>query len=149
MAFITLFSCKSQKNGSDAEMSELEKEMPVTLVVSDLYGGTESPEMQVIRKESELKAFYAKINRTRKPGLPVPEIDFKREMVLVYCTGKTSSPRVPELYPVEKTDGELLLAEKSEKNPQETPENSAKLLPFGLYKMPVTDKNIVLERLKN
>ena len=148
VVLIALFSCKSQKNGSEGQLSELEREHPVSLIVSDLYGGTEVPEIQVIRKEADLKAFYTKLNRTRKPGLPVPDIDFEKEMVVIYCTGKTTNPLVPELIPVERTDEQLVLAEKSDKKYLKDSENSAKLLPFGLYKMPITEKEIVLNSLK-
>lgn len=144
VSIITLFSCKSQQNNAEP-MSELEKEMTISLVMSDSYGGTEEPEIQVFRKEAELKAFFAKINRTRKPGLEVPEIDFTAEMAVVYCTGKTTDPALPALYPVDNLDDKLIIAPKSTPTTNSTA-GSATLLPFGLYKMPLTEKPVVLDK---
>lgn len=142
---IAVLSCKSHQNSNDSSMSELEREIPISLVTSDMYGGTDNPEIQVIRKEEELKSFYAKINKTRKPGLPVPEIDFTKEMVIIYCTGKTSNPEMPKLYPVELTEEELKITSKPRESDSQVTSGTAVLLPFGLYKMPITDKEIVLE----
>ena len=135
-------ACGSQKNKvKDTSYQEL-KENPLTLILSDNYGGTETEQILVIQDNKALKAFFSKVNMTRKPGLQIPEIDFTTEMIVIYCNGKTTDVN---------TQGLNKMAEKDDKMTFDRPESSQKkslstavLMPFHLYKMPLTEKEIVL-----
>ena len=146
LIIILTLGCKSkqdglQKSGRTESVSE-----ELTLVLSDNYGGAEQQEIQVIRTKGALKSFFTELNKTRKPGIPVPKIDFTKEMVVIYCSGKTSNAEIPGLYMVSESDDKLTLGVKKQNNQEST--SSAILVPFGLYKMALTDKEVVLGQLK-
>ncbi|GAB1309772.1 hypothetical protein KH5_24550 [Urechidicola sp. KH5] len=75
-------SCASQK-----ETNYLAFEM----LIKDSSGGFQSAKNSVIKSQSDLEQLYAQINKTRKPGYQVPEIDLKEEMVLALFMGERSS----------------------------------------------------------
>ena len=104
-------------------------------------------EIQLIRKQEGLKRFMAEINKTRKPRLPIPQVDFGKELVVIYCSGKTSVAEIPRLYRLAESDDQLILGIVKQ---QAVPESSqtASLLPFSLYTLPLTEKEIVLEKSK-
>jgi len=128
----------SASDAQDAPKQSLE------LVASDLYGGAEEEVFQVIRNEGELQKFYRKVNMTRKPGLPVPTINFTTHTAVLYCSGTTFSTELPKIYVAAKNDKEMVL-QKSILIEQDSPASgTAKLTPFGLYLLPFTDKQVIL-----
>ena len=135
-------SCKSQEKAAEVTAEELSQE-ELTLLLSDNYGGTETAEIQVIRDTKSLIKFFAEINKTRKPGLPLPEIDFNKEMLLVYCHGKTQLKTIPGLFVREETDQEKVLGVMELENAV-TATDSAIKFPFSLYKLPLSEKQFVL-----
>lgn len=153
MKYITLviiiitLGCKSNKNSLDKPANTETTSEELTLLLSDNYGGTEQQEIQVIREASSLKSFFNKINKTRKPGIPVPKIDFSKEMVVIYCSGKTNNGDIPGLYMISESDDRLTLGIKKQNDKEDTVA-TAVIMPFGLYTMSLTDKEVILENLK-
>ena len=142
---VVIMSCKSQKTDQAANYLNDQASMQLTLLMSDNYGGTQEEEIQVIRSQGALEKFFIKINKTRKPGLTPPEVDFEKNLVVVYCSGETKKQGLPELHAVEDPEKGFILSKK----PSETSENqegAAILMPFGLYMMPLTDKDISLQK---
>ncbi len=148
LVLVLMIGCKSQKNTEEklASASTYEQEA-LKLLLSDNYGGTEYPEIQIIKDQKALKKFFIEINKTRKPGLPVPEIDFTKEMVVVYCSGKTQNPTGSSLVLKKESDTEKVLGIQKVEN-QEYIATSAIIFPFSVYKIPLTDKRIVLEPIQ-
>ncbi|HKL90745.1 MAG TPA: hypothetical protein VJ880_06160, partial [Allomuricauda sp.] len=68
-----LLSCKAQKEDAASVGEEIED---LVLVDHDNFINIDSFETRVIRDAKSLRKFYAQINQTRKPGLPVPMVDF-------------------------------------------------------------------------
>lgn len=145
LAFIVMLtlSCKTNKNMDSTTTNTPVQEMGLDLVLSDNYGGTELPEVQVIRDPETLKQFFYKINKTRKPGLPVPEIDFGSKTVVIYCTGRMQGTEIPTLAIMQETEDEIRLGVNYPD--AQTVEATAVVMPFGLYTLPVTDKKISIE----
>jgi len=135
-------SCKSHEKAAMA-VSEDSIQEEFTLLLSDNYGGTATAEIQVIKDTKTLIRFFAEINKTRKPGLPLPTIDFNKEMVLVYCYGSTQLKTIPGLFVKEETDQEKILGVMEGEN-QLTSSDSAIKLPFSLYKLPLSEKQYIL-----
>ena len=136
-------TCGSQKDKvKDVNYQELDNN-PLTLILSDNYGGAESEQLLVIRDNKALKRFFTKVNMTRKPGLQIPEIDFNTEMVVIYCNGKTTDMNTPILNMMADKDDKMIFARKPESN-QKKGSSTAVLMPFYLYKMPLTEKEIIL-----
>ena len=109
-------TCGSQKDKTSDTNYQVSTENQLMLVLSDNYGGTETEELLVIRDYKALNMFFTKVNMTRKPGLPVPEIDFNR-----------SDRPAPD-------------------SNQKKDVSTAVLMPFHLYKMPLTEKEISLSK---
>ena len=145
LVLLTLFlSCKSQKDAQAQEQPVPKQPEGMELVLTDNYGGTASPELMVLRNAGDLKRFFMGINKTRKPGLPVPKIDFSSHIALVYCSGKMNGEGIPPLYTLEETSEKLVLTEsriKAEKSEAAT----ALIVPFALYTLPITEKEITLK----
>lgn len=136
-------TCGSQKDKNNDINYQASAENQLMLVLSDNYGGTEKEQLMVIRDSKALKKFFTKVNMTRKPGLPVPEIDFNKEMVIVYCNGKTTNINTPALNRVEDKDDKMVFSRGTDSN-QKKDVSTAVLMPFYLYKMPLTEKEIIL-----
>jgi hypothetical protein len=136
-------TCGSQKDKvKDANYQELD-DNPLTLILSDNYGGTDTEQLLVLRDNKALKSFFSKVNITRKPGLQIPEIDFSTEMVVIYCNGKTTDVNTPILNRMEDKDDKMIFVRKPESKQKKDP-STAILMPFHLYKMPLTEKEIML-----
>ena len=119
-----------------------DKDSKLSLIVSDNYSGSEESETLIIDNDTSLRKFYSKINKTRKPGLPVPEIDFSKEIVVVYCLGKSRGLSHPELYIKKDTSEAIILGVKK----SNTPLNStAETTPFSVYKMAATQKEVIIK----
>jgi hypothetical protein len=141
---ILAVACGSQKNKvKNTNNQDLDK-APLTLVLSDNYGGSETEQLIVIRKDETLKSFFSKVNMTRKPGLQIPQIDFSTEMVVIYCAGKTSVVHSPIFKKLEEKDNQMVLGLEDTK--EKGVPSTALLMPFHLYKMPLTDKEIILSK---
>lgn len=131
-------SCKGQKNISSDDTKSVSD---MELIVTDNYSGSETEETQIITDQKSLESFYGKINRTRKPGLPIPEIDFTKEMILVWCAGEGIQD-IPQLsISKETTDTYFVSKHTTVKKLKST----AVISPFSVYKLPKTSKKIVLE----
>lgn len=137
-----LFSCKAQKELAGEKMKDLE------LVVQDGYSGIMEYETMVIQDTKSLNKFYSQVNKTRKPGLPVPMVDFSREMVIVVCLGEQKGERMPLLSKINETEEELTLAvELTDPEKTDTTQNQAISYPFFLYKMPLSPKAIGFQKI--
>lgn len=140
-------TCGSQKDKvSDINRQEM-GDNPLTLVLSDNHGGSEMEQLTVIRDNKALKSFFSKVNMTRKPGLQIPEIDFNTEMVVIYCNGRTYDTGTPVLNKMEDKGDKMTFGRIPESEQEKDP-STALLMPFHLYKMPLTDKEIVLDNNK-
>ncbi|MCW5515617.1 hypothetical protein [Muriicola sp. Z0-33] len=144
LILIITLGCKGHKNTANTNTNTPTVSEDLNLVLSDNYGGTDLEEVEIIRNSKRLKQFFLEINKTRKPGLPVPEIDFSKQLVVIYCSGKTTNSNIPGLFKVSESENRLVLGIKKENAIQEN-SPTALLLPFSLYTMPITDKEVVLE----
>ncbi len=148
MKFTVLFllliftTCNAQKNNRGADRKDhQDTDHGLILIVSDSYSGIEIAETLVINDAKSLQKFYSKINRTRKPGLPVPDIDFSKEMVLIRCSGTTNNDTMPNLYVMEETEDEIVLGiSKTVKDSS----SSAVTTPFSVYRMPLAEKEVLV-----
>lgn len=130
-------SCKSQEKVN----SKPNEKMVLETVLRGDYSGQETEELLKIENQSELEVFFGKINRTRKPGLPVPNIDFDHKTLVVWLGGKTTS-----------SDTELQVGSLSEKTVYLKKTKSKKKLnttailsPFVIYGIPKTTKHIRIQ----
>ncbi len=137
---ICLLSCNAQKH--------LGKEIEgLVLLEQDGYSGVEVFETKEIRDTKSLNKFYSQINRTRKPGLPVPMIDFSKEMVLLVCLGEQQGQKSIQLSKIKETETEFVVGILMDGKTGKPEEMKPITTPFYLYKMPLTDKAIVFQQV--
>ena len=132
-------SCNGQKKAVMDENSKQSVNSPLTLVMQDNYAGTETAVTHIIESQKALAKFFSAVNRTRKPGIPVPEIDFSKNIVVIYCSGNKGNGTLPTLKLANDSNSEMVL-----EMIDETAENAANntVSPFSLYTMPLTPKKI-------
>ena len=137
-----LFSCKAQKELAGEKMEDL------VLVTEHGYSGITEYETTIIDNTKSLNKFYSKINKTRKPGLPVPMIDFSKEMVIAVCLGTQKGEKRPLLSKINETTETLTIAVELS-DPEEARENENLPIssPFYLYKMPVSTKTFTFQKV--
>ncbi|MEO1486632.1 MAG: hypothetical protein AAFU57_12850 [Bacteroidota bacterium] len=104
-------------------------------ILEDGYYPVDEKQALVIENEKSLKAFFSKVNRSRKPGLPVPQIDFTKEVALVVCVGAYQSEGYPKLMHPKKDGVYHIVGTKTEKNQ----ENTTISYPLMVYKVPRTE----------
>ena len=111
------------------------------LIISGDHSGFEQELLLKIDSRLEFEEFFGKINRTRKPGIPVPEIDFKRYSVIVRLKGTTTNNE-PDIT-LQKSSKESLLLKKVRTNSRK--ETAAVLTPFFIYSVPKTNKDVIIQ----
>jgi hypothetical protein len=137
-----LLSCKAQQKMAGEEMENL------VLVESDGYSGIAEYEVMLIKDTKSLNKFYSQVNKTRKPGLPVPMLDFTKEMAIVVCLGEQKGERVPYLSQLSETEEERTIA--IELPDLEQSANQTQLptsYPFYVYKLPISSKAINFQKV--
>nr|WP_288935998.1 hypothetical protein [uncultured Allomuricauda sp.] len=118
------------------------------LLDHDSFSNIESFETRVIKDGKSLRKFYSEINKTRKPGLPIPIVDFSKEMVILVCLGEQKGKKTPVLSKLKETDNEVSIAvEIIKENQQKELTIQPTYFPFYLYKMPLVDKTITLQKI--
>ena len=146
ISVVCLVSCKAQK-----EVKPVGEQMEdLVLIEQDNFSSIESFETRVIRDAKSLRKFYMEINKTRKPGLPVPIIDFSKEMVLLVCAGEQSEEKAVHLSKLKETATELSVAVQMwDKEKKGDMAILPVYYPFYLYKLPITDKSIDFQKVDN
>lgn len=134
-----LLSCNAQKN-AQRNMTEDDTNR-LSLILQDNYGGGDSTKVLIIKDAKRLQTFFSKINRTRKPGLPVPKIDFGKEMVAILCGGLQRGTEKPELSILKENPNTLVL----QLNRPEGASVGALINPFSIYTLPITQKEIIVK----
>lgn len=129
----------------DPEGGPIGRPKKLTLLLEEYYGGDDIKELSIIKDAKGLKTFYAKINRTRKPGLAVPQLDFDTEMVLVHSGAPGQSVKDTGLEFGVETDTLLRLRALGHR-PIRKPSTTLGLRPFKVYRTNRTDKPIVLHK---
>ncbi|TMM53806.1 hypothetical protein FEE95_18075 [Maribacter algarum] len=142
-----LASCNGQKKASMKDSSSGSKpaNSKMVLLVQDEYGGFDVEETMIIKDEKRLKSLYAKINRTRKPGLPLPIIDFSKEMVIFHCVGEQNFDGLPVLTFNAETEKQVILNSDMHRDSKENL-TSIRTNLFCIYKIPITKKEVLVER---
>ncbi len=144
LLLLAILSCNSQKKSLMPNSNGESRTDSLVLLIQDNYAPTDSVETHVIRDETALRKFFSKINMTRKPGIPVPEVDFSREMVLIFCAGTQKDAKFPPLTISHETENEVVIS-ASDNIPIEPTAIMPYASPFSVYKMPATKKAIVFK----
>ncbi len=86
-------SCKCNKkttnNANNLTIKEIS--IPYKILFNNEHSNIKEKKNVVIKNITDLKVIYASINSTRRPGLPLPKVNFKKEKVLGLFLGEKSS----------------------------------------------------------
>ena len=115
------------------------------IVLQDNYSGSDTSETLIIKDRKSLQKFFSKINRTRKPGIPIPDVDFAKDMILIHCPGEQPLGE-QVLFSIANENNRELRLRSSVTRAEKNGESSVIVSPFSVYKMLLTTKNIVFEK---
>lgn len=143
--FAIILSCNGQKKAAMNDKNDMNVgNEKLTLLLQDNYSGSDVAETLVIRDVKALKSFYSKINRTRKPGLPIPEVDFTKEVILVHCSGEQTNGKHALLSVTAENEKQVIVRTSVDKS-EKSSAFSALISPFSVYKMLLTSKEIIFK----
>jgi len=145
MVLVTLSSCRAQK-----EIKPMGQEIDgLELIEHQEMGPFLSFDTQVVRDVKSLRKIYTEINKTRKPGLPVPDVDFSKDMVVLVCLGEQKTQRNLLLSVLKETDDETVIAvESKEVKSAKTELSGSTTYPFYLYKLPIIDTSVSFQPIE-
>ena len=144
---LTQISCKSQNQS--VVQDDFQNDSRITLIDTDDYSGIYEAETTVIRDMKSLSKFYAQVNKTRKPGLPVPTIDFSKYTVLAICAGEQKPDTEMVASIADENENKLLVNLKSKKNAKNDDVAITVIThPFYLYQIPFTEKTVEFKHLQ-
>jgi hypothetical protein len=140
-----LLSCNGPKKALEKNLERANPDFALTLLLQDDYSGSPTAETLIITDAKELQQFFLKVNRTRKPGLPLPDVDFSRETVLIFCNGEKNHQVQPKLSIKDVTEKEIVIAPILEGKQKKSTSNAI-TSPFSIYKIPSTQKKIIFQK---
>ena len=131
---ILVISCKSQKGNQN--QSDIHDDL--ILLFEDAYYAVDSSKTMVINSQKELNNLFSEINRTRKPGLAVPIVDFSRKTLIVVCAGEQKGIERIELVKTTEDHSSVEISIKKVKSEKEAQIS----YPFCVYELPKTSKKV-------
>ncbi len=130
---------KSNMKGEDANKSDQEL---YTVIEQGDMSNHNTQEVIVIISMEELNEVYAEINSTRRPGLPIPKIDFDNYTVVAAFAGTKSNGGYSVIIDTSETDDTLHFACSLKSPDPMQPVTMAITTPFMLVKALKADKKI-------
>ncbi|MEM8847976.1 MAG: hypothetical protein AAGD17_12810 [Bacteroidota bacterium] len=144
---LTQVSCKSQNQS--VVKDDFQNDSKITLIDTNDYSGIYEAETTVIRDMKSLSKFYAQVNKMRKPGLPVPTIDFSKYTVLAICAGEQKPDTKMVASIADENENTLLINLRSQKNTESGDVTITVIThPFYLYQIPFTEKTVEFKHLQ-
>lgn len=120
----------------------------IVLLDHEDFTNIDAFETRVIRDAKSLNKFYKEINKTRKPGLPVPMVDFSKDILVLVCLGQQQGKTDLVLSKLKETDqGMTIAVEVLEKVKDGEITVQPIYYPFYLYKLPLVDKTFTFQRM--
>lgn len=143
---MVLIACSSSRQDTTAQDQVLGQPLEYEILLEESYGGTDKPENRVITTQKELESVYAVINRMRRPGIAVPQVDFSKKTVVAVFMGKQSSGgnRV-EIKKIAET-GDTVEIHVRKIHPGEGDMTTMAITqPFVFAEIPVSDKKVIFK----
>ena len=138
LLFTLIVSCATVPN------KNVPQEFPHQELIKGSNGGYYSPKNMIIRNHSDLKIIYTQINKIRKPGFPIPEIDFEKEIVIALFLGQRSSGGYTiSISKIVETKDEIQVY--TQNTEPDGPATTVMTQPFYFCKIPATEKTIVFK----
>lgn len=121
----------------------------LVLLDHDNFTTIDTFQIREIRDFKTLNKFYREINKTRKPGLSVPMVDFTKDMLVLVCLGEQQGKKEVALSQLRQKETEIWIAVDVWDVQQEDAVSIQPMyFPFYLYKMPLVDKTLHFQRVE-
>lgn len=149
---LIILSCNTQKETTQKDGAKnettMKQETLIDILANESHGGYETSKYLIIKDQESLEEIYGKVNMMRRPGLPIPEIDWKNEMVIALFMGQKNSGGysivVDKITSINDNEIEFLLKETK-------PEGITTAVicqPFYFCKVQRTDKDVVFKKVE-
>ncbi len=86
LCFLILINCSGKK-----DLVNDKTEITFDKITSQSHGGNLEENFIFVKSNDALKKIFAQLNIARKPGIPLPMIDFNKESVIVLFMGQQNS----------------------------------------------------------
>lgn len=144
---ILILGCNTQQKTTEGEKNT-DANINITLLNEGSHGGFDEAKSLVIKTEEELQKIYTKINMIRRPGLPVPKIDWENEMVIAIFMGEKTtggySAKVENIIQNSDNSLEVIVNEKA-------PQGMATMVicqPFYICKVKRNDNEVTFKKVE-
>ena len=143
-----LLGCNSSKNMNTSMNKNYEySQVSFETLIEDQMGGYVKEEIRVISDRKSLLEVYGYVNRIRKPGFSIPEIDFSKETVIAVFMGeKTTGGYGVIVEDVKEEKGKLVVAIKETKPGSKNMVTMAITQPFCIVKINSSNKELVFKK---
>ncbi len=128
---VTTISCKSTRSQTKSE--QVENNLSYNVILDDQLSLIKEQKVYQIKTQNDLANIYGKLNSTRKPGVPVPKIDFDKKAVFAFALGQRN------------TGGYHVEIKSIEKKGDETTINYKILEPSGMAMQAITTPIYVID----
>jgi len=139
-SFILISSCGSKSN-MKSEESKSNDEIYTIIEQGDM-SNHDTKEVMIINTTEQLNEIYSKINSTRRPGLPIPKIDFDNYSVIAAFAGTKSTGGHSVVIEPKVDDGTLHFNCSMNSPDPMQPATMAITTPFMIVKALKSDKKI-------
>ncbi len=82
LSIFFLFGCSASHKTID------KKKYTFETLIQGTHGGYETKQFLIIRDFKSLQKIYNQVNMFRRPGFPIPEINFEKEQIIALFMGK-------------------------------------------------------------
>ena len=89
--FILIVILFSACKGGQPVKDDTPSDVPFQVLITASQSNIEEPQRKIIDNQKELESLFAEINKTRDPEIPIPEIDFDKEIIAFVNLGQTST----------------------------------------------------------
>jgi len=121
----------------------------LVLLDHDNFTTIDTFQIREIRDFKTLNKFYREINKTRKPGLSVPMVDFTKDMLVLVCLGEQQGKKEVALSQLRQNETEIWIAvDVWDVQQEDAVSIQPTYFPFYLYKMPLVDKTLHFQRVE-
>ena len=143
-----LLGCNSSKNMNTSMNKNYEySQVSFETLIEDQMGGYVKEEIRVISDRKSLLEVYGYVNRIRKPGFSIPEIDFSKETVIAVFMGeKTTGGYGVIVEDVKEEKGKLVVAIKETKPSPGDMIITVITQPFCVVKINSSNKELVFKK---
>ena len=129
---LSLVNCGTQSK-------EMHQKIEFELIESQSQGGYKLDENIVISNSIDLKLLYTKLNLSRKPGLPIPDVDFEKESIIAVFMGeKLTGGYAISIESISKVSKSSIEVKIKETNPGDMA-TMAITSPFAIYKVSISN----------